>query len=132
MEMVVTLKNITNGIHTVEIKREFGAIETRNFTLDDLLEFLDNTRKYCERKGYECIYNGIKISRVDAYAGFDEIDFKVMDQELHSISNSDQRHGRELSMQFFLEDEKTIALKVYWDGEEVETFRFENKGKLIN
>lgn len=31
----------------------------------------------------------------------DEIDFKVMDQEVDLVFNSDQRNGREVTQQFF-------------------------------
>lgn len=74
----------------------------------------------------------IKISIVDAYAGLDNTDFEVMDQELNELFNSDQRNGRKMNQQFFLEDEGIISLVVYWDGEEVATIRFTNKGKVIN
>lgn len=72
----------------------------------------------------------LKISRVDAYAGFDEMDFKVMDQELEDIFHSDQRNGREMTTQFYLADPKSIFMIVYWDGREVARYRFDNKAKL--
>ncbi|MBM7650539.1 hypothetical protein JOC78_003536 [Bacillus ectoiniformans] len=74
----------------------------------------------------------IKISRVEAYQGMDEIDFSVMDEELYTCFNSDQRHDREQTQQFFLLDENTIILEVYWDGEKVHTVSFKNKADLTD
>lgn len=71
----------------------------------------------------------IKISRTEAYWGLDEFDMKVIDQELDSLVSQAKNAGKEMSIQYFLEDEETITLKVYWDGKEVETFRFINKTK---
>jgi len=74
----------------------------------------------------------IKISSTEAFQGFDEIDIKVVDDELDGLFHSDARNDREMTYQYFLEDEKTITLKVYWDGEEVATYRFKNKGKITD
>lgn len=71
-----------------------------------------------------------KITVDDAYQGMDEIDFKVMDQELDLIANSDQRGKREMTKQFFLDEQGSIILEVYWDGELVQSICFSNKGKL--
>jgi predicted DNA-binding protein len=72
----------------------------------------------------------IKLAKVDAYQSMDETDFKIMDQELNDLFNSGQRNGREMTQEFFLEDENTILLVIYWDGVEVERFSFKNKGGL--
>ncbi len=72
----------------------------------------------------------IKIAKVDAYQGMDETDFKVMDQELDLLWST--RGEQEMTQQFFLEDESTIALIVYWDRKEVANIRFSNKGKLMD
>jgi hypothetical protein len=73
----------------------------------------------------------IKISKIDAYAGMDEIDFKVMDQELNQIFS--QRGNKEMTHQFFLDgDGECIVMEVYFDGKLVETYRFKNKGVLTD
>lgn len=71
-----------------------------------------------------------KISKVDAYQGLSKIDFKVMDQELQSVFNSDQRKGRNMTHQFFLDNDGYIVLEMYWDDTLVQTMSFENKGVL--
>lgn len=71
-----------------------------------------------------------KISRVDAFAGMDEIDHKVMEQELQSIFESDQRNEREQTQQFYLDEENFIVLDVLWEDTVVQTLRFKNKGVL--
>jgi hypothetical protein len=73
-----------------------------------------------------------KISKVDAYQALDEMDFKVMDQELESVFNSDQRGNREMNHQFFLDNDGYIVLEMYWDGEKVHSLSFENKGVLTD
>lgn len=71
----------------------------------------------------------IKISKFDAYHAFDEIDFKVMDQELNQLFS--QRGNSDMTHQFFLDDDGScIVMEVYYDGERVETYRFQNKGVL--
>jgi hypothetical protein len=72
-----------------------------------------------------------KISKVDAYQGMNEIDFKVMDQELEALLNSDQRGAQKMEHQFFLDNDGFIVLEAYWDGRIVHTLRFENKGGNI-
>ena len=72
----------------------------------------------------------LKISQVDAYQGFDDMDFKVFDYELDLLFNSDQRNGREMTYQFYLEDAKTILLIVKWDDKVVARYSFKNKAKL--
>lgn len=74
----------------------------------------------------------IKIARIDAYQGMDEIDFKVMDQELYQIFNSPLRGNSEMTHQFFLDDDGYIVLEMYYDGNLVHTLRFENKGVLTD
>lgn len=71
-----------------------------------------------------------KISKVDAYQGLSEVDFAVMDQELQSIYGSDQRNGRKMTHQFYLDQDNFIVLEVLWDDEVVQTMRFENNGDL--
>lgn len=71
----------------------------------------------------------IKISKNEAYSELDDIDVKVIDQELDLMFNSDQRFGREMTTQFFLKDEDTINLLVYWDGQEVANYEFKRKPK---
>lgn len=68
-----------------------------------------------------------KISKVDACRRLDEIDLKVMDQELGELLGSDQRNKREMSQQFYLTSDGDIILQVYWDKDLVLTLRFENK-----
>lgn len=72
----------------------------------------------------------LKISRVDAYQGMDEIDFKVMDQEMYQISNSPLCGNSETTSQFFLDEDGYIVLEMYYDKKLVHTLRFENKGEL--
>ncbi|WP_428909422.1 CopG family transcriptional regulator [Niallia sp. Krafla_26] len=69
-----------------------------------------------------------KISKVDAFQGMDETDFKVMDQELESIWNT--KGDKEMTQQFFLDEKGDIFLKVYYDGEEVQSICFKNKSGL--
>ncbi|KIO64278.1 MULTISPECIES: hypothetical protein [Bacillaceae] len=95
MTTIVTLKSIKNGVHKIEVKREFGSIERRELTIAELKEYLEQTKQYCEHKGYEFIYNGAKISRPEAYAGFDETDFEVMDYELDSLYSQAKNAGKE-------------------------------------
>jgi len=71
----------------------------------------------------------IKISKNEAYSGLDDIDVKVIDQELDLMFNSDQRFEREMTTQFFLKDEDTINLLVYWDDQEVANYEFKRKSK---
>lgn len=71
-----------------------------------------------------------KIATVDAYQGMDEIDFNVMDQELQSLFESNQRNGREMTHQFYLDEDNYIVLDVLWDDIVVQTIRFKNKGVL--
>ena len=73
----------------------------------------------------------LRISKIDAYAGMDEIDFKVMDQELNQIFS--QRGNKKMTHQFFLDDDgESIVMEVYFDDELVETYRFKNKGVLTD
>ncbi|MCY9517762.1 ribbon-helix-helix domain-containing protein [Paenibacillus apiarius] len=71
-----------------------------------------------------------RISKIDAYQGMDDIDFKVMDQELaqhYSFANNKE----DISHEFFLDDDGScIVMKVYFVGEEVAVYRFQNKGVL--
>ena len=73
-----------------------------------------------------------KITRVDAFNRMDEIDRKVMDQELESIFNSDQRNGRKITQQFFLDADGSIVIEIYWDEITIHTLRFNNKGTLTD
>jgi hypothetical protein len=73
-----------------------------------------------------------KISKVDAYQGMGDIDFKVMDQELETVFNSNQRNGRDMTHQFFLDGVGYLVLEIYWDDQLVQTLRFENKGTLTD
>ena len=72
----------------------------------------------------------IKISKVEAYQSFNETDFSVMEDELYLCASSDQRGDREQKQQFFLLDETTIILEIYWNDEKVHTVAFENKAEL--
>lgn len=72
----------------------------------------------------------LKISRVEAYQGMNEIDFIVMEDELYTCFNSDQRGNRKQSHEFYLIDETTFILEIYWDDEKVHTVSFENKAEL--
>ncbi|MEC1666369.1 hypothetical protein [Bacillus mojavensis] len=67
-----------------------------------------------------------KISKVDAFNVMDEIDFKVMDQEVDLVFNSDQRNGREMTQQFFSDDSGDILLELYWENKLVHAVRFKN------
>lgn len=69
----------------------------------------------------------IKISHTDAYQGMDKIDISVMEDEIYTCFNSDQR---EQTQQFFLLDETTIILEIYRDCERVHEVSFENKADL--
>ncbi|MDF2789235.1 MAG: hypothetical protein K0S80_2333 [Neobacillus sp.] len=127
MAMVVTLRGVVDGFYSVDIKREIGTgIESREFSKAGLEEYLETTKAYCKHKGYEYIYRK-KISEKEAYAGLDETDINVIEFELSSLIHSDQRTDREMTYHYFLENEDTISLFVYWDNEWVKTFRFEYK-----
>lgn len=112
----------------------------KEFTAERVFELIfneyENLEFYLESVGDEQPQQDetderIKLTRTEAYAGFDEVDFKVMDQELDSLFHSDQRDDREMTTQFFLENMgKTIALEVYWDKQLVQTIRFNNKSVL--
>ena len=71
-----------------------------------------------------------KISRVDAYSGMDEMDFKVMKQEQYLAFHSNERKESEMTEQFFLDASGDIVLEMYWDSELIHTVRFKNKGVL--
>lgn len=66
----------------------------------------------------------LKLSKERAYERLDDTDIKVAEQELDSLRSQAENTGKDMTYQFFLEDEKTIALYVYWNGEAVETYRF--------
>jgi len=72
----------------------------------------------------------LKLDAAEAYLGLDDIDIKVIEQELWELRNSVNRLKRNMRHQFFLEDKKTITLVVYWDDKEVKRYRFQNKGSL--
>ncbi|MBO0961967.1 hypothetical protein J1P26_19875 [Neobacillus sp. MM2021_6] len=65
-----------------------------------------------------------KISKTEAIQSMNEIDHKVMAQELESVFNSDQRNGREMTNHFFLDSDNSIVLEMYWDKVLVQTLRF--------
>ncbi|MBS4191781.1 hypothetical protein KHA94_16445 [Bacillus sp. FJAT-49705] len=65
-----------------------------------------------------------KISKVDAYAGMSAIDQMVMDQEVQAVFESDQRNGRKMTDQFFLDKDGFLFLEMYWDGVLVQTLCF--------
>jgi hypothetical protein len=69
-----------------------------------------------------------RITKIDAYQGLDEIDFKVMEQELsHQYSFASDL--KDVSHEFYLEDDGScIVMKIYHVGEEVALYRFRNKG----
>lgn len=74
-----------------------------------------------------------KISRIEAYSLFNETDFTVMDDELHTVFNSDQRGEQEQTMQFFLIEKDMVLLEIYWDDEKVCEYTFGgHEGKKTN
>jgi len=68
MATIVTLKSVSDGFYTVEIKREFDSSSgTREFTKEGLYEYLEGLKQYCEHKGYEFIYQE-ELTEQEAYA----------------------------------------------------------------
>lgn len=68
----------------------------------------------------------IKIEESEARQSLTSMDLKVITQEIDDIYQSDQRFDREMTAQYFSDDEN-IYLKVYWDEKEVAHYRFDNK-----
>lgn len=65
-----------------------------------------------------------RLSETEAYTALDDTDLQVINHELQSLFDQAKDAGKVMVYQYFLEDEKTITLEVYWDGEKVETYRF--------
>lgn len=72
----------------------------------------------------------IEISKVEACQCIDENDFSVMEDEVYLCFNSDQRKGRKQIERFFILNEETIMLEIYWDDECVHTVTFANRSEL--
>jgi predicted RNA-binding protein with EMAP domain len=129
MATIVTLKSVKDGLHTVEIKREFySSPEVREFTKAALDEYLENVKKYCEYKRYEFIYRE-ELTEKEAFARLDDIGVKVVEQELGFQKVWAEDADKKMTCRFFLEDwmddkGKNIAVAVYWNGEQVELYRF--------
>jgi hypothetical protein len=70
------------------------------------------------------------ISKLEAYKAMDEIDFKVMDQELEAAMNSDQRGKRTMTHQFYLDNEGFHFLEICWDDVVVQTLSIGRKPTL--
>jgi hypothetical protein len=73
-----------------------------------------------------------KISKLQAYKAMEEIDFKVMDQELEAAMNSDQRGKQIMTHQFYLDNEGFLFLEMCWDGRVVQTLSIGHKPSLKN
>lgn len=67
----------------------------------------------------------IKLEEKEVFLYLDDTDLKVIEQELTDLRNSFQRDKRVMTEKYYLEGSKTILLLVYWDEEEVATYRFE-------
>lgn len=74
----------------------------------------------------------IKLSKDEAYAALSDTDKKVIEYELDSLHSQAANAGKEMTYEFFQEDDAIIALVVSWNGEQVELYRFEIEGKLLN
>jgi hypothetical protein len=70
------------------------------------------------------------ISKLEAFKVMDEIDFKVMDQELEAAMNSDQRGKRPMTHQFYLGNEGFLFLEICWGDVVVQTLSFGHKPAL--
>lgn len=129
MATIVTLKSVNAGFYTVEIKREIGSgKETREFTKEALNEYLQSAKAYCDHKDYEFIYRE-ELTEKEAYKQLDDIGVQVADQELGFQRIWAENAGKEMTCRYFLEDwfddkGKNIAVVVYWNGEQVELYRF--------
>lgn len=129
MAMIVTLKNESDGLYTVEIKREFdSSSETKEFTKEGLNEYLESAKQYCDHKRYEFIYRE-ELTEEESSSRLDDIGQKVFEQELGFQESLAKNAGVKMTYQFYLEDwfddkGKNIALVVYWNEEAVETYRF--------
>jgi len=66
----------------------------------------------------------IKISRVEAYQSFSEVDLTFIDMETERLFKA--RGDKDMTIQYFA-DETRINLKVYYDDEEVASYGFMNK-----
>lgn len=72
-----------------------------------------------------------RISALDAFQGMDEVDLKVMDQEVAEVFNSAQRKGRKMTKQFFQDSDGSILLVLYWGNKAVHTLRFNKAVSLL-
>ncbi len=68
-----------------------------------------------------------RITKVEALRSIDDNDFQVLEDEVFACFNSDQRKGRTQSEKFFILNEKTIMLEIYWNEECVHTVTFANR-----
>lgn len=71
----------------------------------------------------------ISITEKHAFLYLSDLDRKVIDDELKALFNSVQRSKRHMTHKYFLEDDRTIALVVYWGDKEVERYRFQTAEK---
>lgn len=54
---VITVEKIEDGFIHIEVKKPFGTIEKREFSLAAFVEYLGYAKNYCEFKGYSLIVN---------------------------------------------------------------------------
>lgn len=71
-----------------------------------------------------------RIPKAKAYQSIDENDFAVMEDEIYLCFNSDQRRGRKQTERFYIVNEETIMLEIYWDDECVQDVTFSNRSKV--
>lgn len=64
------------------------------------------------------------LTKAEAYAKLDEINVEVAEQELESQKSWAENAGAKMTYQFFQEDLETIALVIFYDGKQVELYRF--------
>lgn len=80
MATIVTLKSVNDGLHTVEIKREFdSSTQTREFTKQGLNEYVEGLKQYCQQKGYEFIYNICLHDRIESVRTEKAIVYRCLD-----------------------------------------------------
>lgn len=66
----------------------------------------------------------IEITKNEAHSKLDKIDLEVIDHELDNLFYSNKRNEREMTSKYYLEEGKTIVLKILWDKKEVALYRF--------
>jgi hypothetical protein len=54
--MILTLKNVQNGLYLIEIKKPYGSVEFKEIEPEKLYDFLQAYDFYCEANEYDFIF----------------------------------------------------------------------------